>query len=170
MYVCTTFFMMSIFLFMIMPSQLGLRMKQKGVFWLALWTLNESSILMLNGSLMESFRFLKHHEYLMVIHDKFWCHQPWFSLHCKCWACLIHLLMHVNALLLHQDLMHLIFFNILKFVCVWTLKIMVTPMLQLSTEVWVLHITNFLCWFDKSEVSSVNWILLQMTHIFHDDD
>jgi len=80
-------------------------------------------------------------------------HQPWFSLHCKCWACLIHLLMHVNALLLHQYLMYLIFFNILKFVCVWPLEIMVTIMLQLSTKVWVLHITSSLCWFDKSEVS-----------------
>jgi hypothetical protein len=57
------FFMMLIFFYIIMPSQPRLRMKQKGVFWLALGTLDESSILMLNGSLMESFRFLKHHDY-----------------------------------------------------------------------------------------------------------
>jgi hypothetical protein len=61
--------------------------------------------------------------------------------------------MHVNALLLHQDLMYLIFFNILNFFCVWTLEIMVAIMLQLSIKVWVLHITSSLCWFDKSEVT-----------------
>jgi hypothetical protein len=66
MYVCTTFFMMLIFFFMIMPSQPRLRMKQKKGLWLALWTLDEYYILMLNGCLLESFRFLKHHDYFMV--------------------------------------------------------------------------------------------------------
>jgi hypothetical protein len=62
--------------------------------------------------------------------------------------------MHVNALLLHQDLMYLIFFNMfILFFCVWTLEIMVTIMLQLSTKMRVLHITGSLCSFDKSEVS-----------------
>jgi hypothetical protein len=61
--------------------------------------------------------------------------------------------MHGNALFLHQDLMYLIFFNILKFVCVWTLEIMVTIMLQLNAKVWVLHITSSLCWFDKCRLN-----------------